>query len=194
MMLNRCIRRNLLPQPVVERNLQSALTLAQEFLSSIKTTLEIIGSTRHSTGVGMTDALSPHFSVVGTSNAVLYALDILSEAGSLEPSCFLRTMSLIRTGLDVLNHQTTLYPISDNQKRTIEKRFEHLTFLLHEKQHSKRAWAVTSVVHHFADVDGGDSHMRNEIVSWRASRLLDALGFDVRDDDIIVVDDEEHKS
>ena len=189
MILNRCIRRTLLPEPVVRRNVQSAVKLAQEYLSSIKTTLEVVGSTRHSTGVRMTAIPPPHFSAPIISHALLYALDILSEAGSFEPSCFLQTMSLMDGGLNVLNQQPMRYPVSDNQKRTIEKRFEFLTALLHGKQHSKRAWVVTATIHHFVDVNGNVSDARDEFVSWRVGRLLDVLGFDVRDDEIMLIDD-----
>ena len=192
MILNRCVRRTTLPAPFVQRNMQSALKLAQDYLSSIhKTTLEVASSTAHSR---TTTLPPPHSSAPIISHAVLYALDVLSEAGSLEPSCFLQTMSLIRSGLDVLNQQPTLYPLSDVRKGTIEKRFQRLTALLHEKQHSKRAWAMTSAIHYFVHVDGSDSHTRDEFVGGRARRLLDALGFDVGDDKIMVLDDGEGKS
>ena len=97
-------------------------------------------------------------------------------------------------GLNVLNQQPMLYLVSDNEKRTIEKRFEFLTALLRGKQHSKRAWVVTAAIHHFVDVDGDVSDARDEFVSWRVGRLLDALGFDVRDDEIMLIDDGAEKS
>ena len=189
MTLNRCMRRTLLPRSVVERNVQSALKLTQEYMSSIKTTLEVVASTRSPTEVLMAICPSPHFSAPIISHTILYALDILSEAGSLESSCFLQTMTLLGMGLDVLKQHPTLYLFHDNQKGTIEKRLEHLTALLHEKQHSKRAWAATSAIHHSVDVDGDDPYVRDGVVHRRAGRLLDALGFDVRDEDVMVIDD-----
>ncbi|MCJ1473635.1 hypothetical protein MMC13_002286 [Lambiella insularis] len=183
MTLNRRVRHNLLAADLIRRNLHKAVQHADGLLTMMQTLRN--ATTNPSSSPSRLSAPFPAYSI-------LHAIDILSSAGSLDPPTQRDNLRTWQSGLAVVEQLASFWATAKQQRAQITRRIEAIVSgVLAAEGQGLRAWIVKSPMEapvggpdqdifytHHAGLDAGDM-VRN----------LTALGADVKERDILYVED-----
>ena len=189
MILNRQIRHPHLQASFINRNIQTAVKHARLLLTNMGKILEITEPSTDTTSDISPRALLPLLSTPVLSFAILYAIDILSAAGTVDSFVFADTLCLINSGLAIVERLSSVWAVAAEQSKAIRTRVEHLTLLLHDTEHSVRVWTFEKAMDRTVPPGEDVFYLQNTPATASAMRIMEALGTPVLESEIVVVND-----
>lgn len=194
MILNRRVRHNLLPPDLIHRNLLKAVHHADQLLLTMQVLLEAstsnLASPQHPSSPALPLCLSTPF----PGYAILNAIDILSSAGSLQPTSLRDNLHTWEPGLAIVSQLAGFWASAQRQWQQITQRIEAIVSgaIAHEGQ-GLRVWIVKRPMEmpplgNSADQDIFYTH-DSGLDDRNIVRSHSALEADVKERDILYVED-----
>ena len=195
MILNRRVRHTCLPSDMLRRNIQQATQHAEKLLLLMQTLLKASSVPIISPlpSQSPTSAEPFYFSTPFPGYAILNAIDILSSAGSLNPTALKDSLGKWQSGLAVVEQLACFWDSARRQRRQITRRIEAIvtTVVAHDAE-AKRAWVLTAALETpFSSVDQDIFYTQKPDPATRSAtnRTLHVLGLPAAEQDILYVDD-----
>ena len=197
MMLNRHVRHADLPLDSVTRNISLAIDHAHEFLHIA----DVLSSKTTDVRAFLSQdqrrqKAKPYctFSTPFPGYAILTAIDIISAAGSLDYSTFTEKLRIMNNGLKIVTQLSRFWASARDQRKAIMRRIDGLANAIIDCGSRYRAWVMAGPIGIITGVDrdifytgwSGGGEERHECEG--GLRVLRAQGVNVRNGDVLVVD------
>ncbi|KAL9107482.1 MAG: hypothetical protein Q9187_008417 [Circinaria calcarea] len=199
MMLNRHVCHAELPHDGITRKIHEAVSHAERLLSLMEELWRVI---RHSRATLTATQHSHHpknknwesiFSTPFPGHAILMAIEILGAASSTEAS-FPKVLRIMNNGLDIFRGLSILWASARDQTKAIVGRIEDLANAVLDNGPYMRAWVVSVPMEKIAGADQDVfTWARPDLERREGQVLLEALGVEAREDEILYIGEGESR-
>ena len=204
MMINRHVRHASLSLESVNRNLSLSIHHARKFLHIIDVLSSKTSDVRVSMlRTGQRQETKPNytFSTPFPGYAILTAIDIISAAGSLENPHFTDSLRIMNNGLKVVQQLSLFWASAHDQCKAIMRRIDGLSNSIFGRGSRYKAWVMSGPMEPIVGADCDILYTGRKIVGnrekgeiWGGIMVLRALGIEVEERDVLVVDDGDSRS
>ena len=204
MMINRHVRQADLSLESVNRNLSLSIHHAQKFLHIVDLLSSKTTDIRASTSQNryrQEAKPSYTFSTPFPGYAILTAIDIISAAGSLENPHFTDSLRIMNNSLKIVQQLSLFWASARDQCKAIMRRIDCLSNSIIGRGSRYKAWVMSGPMGSIAGADHDILYTGRRIVGNRENSeigggtvVLRALGIEVEERDILVVDDADSRS
>ena len=190
-MLNRYVRHTHLSSSSIDRNIATTLSHANSLIFIMHEFLDVTRIRRTPSPTMRSSQLKNHnftFSAPFPGYAILVAVDVVTAAGSFDPSSYDKLMRFMTNNIIILDEISNFWKSAKIQRSNVKRRLSDLTngALDHSGHGSKQVWTISSPLDKTFSADQDVMYMGDG-----GRRMFRVLGVDtnLRDADVLWIEE-----